>query len=761
MPHLLCALLFLTSSLAAETTAGCDMRLHGQVTALARFGEALEMRVETLQAGDRKDLASLQGRTLKVMPLSIGLGVPHSKHLRWIRQLRVGQTVDLGIRIREGNEAIFYRANRTLQWRVADGEPAYVLSLLPGEAADQEVRFLDRGIVIPERKRPLAFDPGPVRGAAVDESAVKHVLLVEKDRKSGPSVYNSVGAALERAMELLRQGDGVKVKIGPGIWRESLALRGQGLQPPLVIEGAPGGRTIISGAEELPGPWQTLAVAGRTVYRHAWPHDFAPQTPAMNKHNPWTGVSHRTEMLFLDGAMPRPVVLEEYDYDPDHDEAGSPGHGTQSYRRFLGVDALAGPGNGGDNLEFGTFGVVEREENGEGIYVLPPAGVVPGTVAAEAAVRLDGLVIQGKPNLVLRDLVVERFRGRGIGIANCDNVLVERVESRWNNDRGLGHSRFEHATLRQVRLHHNGQHGCSLGGGCRDLVWEDVHTDFNNWRSILGGQPGWYLAGIKWHHLRDAIFRRHTAIGNFTYGTWGDILCGNILIEDGVFLGNHCGIFLETGKGPHEIRRCLISDDRKFAVHLFNQDDVLIKDSIIHSANPQFPALQIFTMWRMHLNSAFQQAWGEEPELVTCLTGPIRLEGSVLLQDGKGLVLRDAPGKVWHRSLQPLADYSLASYSGQDNTFFGADRGHAFTCGTWRGAKDLAGHLATNPGEVDATWADPRFIDPKNGDFRLQEGSPLDGRASELPVQQVDPALLDEMRRMRRWVGKIPERDPG
>ncbi len=59
--------------------------------------------------------------------------------------------------------------------------------------------------------------------------------------------------------------------------------------------------------------------------------------------------------------------------------------------------------------------------------------------------------------------------------------------------------------------------------------------------------------------------------------------------------------------------------------------------------------------------------------------------------------------------------------------------------------------------EADAAVADPGFSDPTNFDFTLTSGSPLQGRASDLPTIRVDPAKIAEAERFLEWHKRAKE----
>jgi hypothetical protein len=109
---------------------------------------------------------------------------------------------------------------------------------------------------------------------------------------------------------------------------------------------------------------------------------------------------------------------------------------------------------------------------------------------------------------------------------------------------------------------------------------------------------------------------------------------------------------------------------------------------------------------------------------------------------------RKQPG--W-RSLQYRGVDNLFWHSGSKTDLF------RFADVNWtRQTKDLAGWQAARP-ETGATVADPRFRDAAHFDFRVLPGSPLAER-TDLPLIQVDPALIAEARAFYTWLDwpKLP-----
>jgi hypothetical protein len=176
----------------------------------------------------------------------------------------------------------------------------------------------------PQVKKDTTSAPSPVEvkkynreditGAQIDESKVKRTLTVDPARADGESILASLTEAFNKAYESLVAGDGVKIIIQPGTYREAIPkldwTKGQAANTLLVVEGTAPGQVVWSGSDLFPpSEWQPL---GGDLYAHSWDHEFGNFTPTWGAK---LAIGHRSEMLFIDGKPLQQVLLEEYDYD--------------------------------------------------------------------------------------------------------------------------------------------------------------------------------------------------------------------------------------------------------------------------------------------------------------------------------------------------------------------------------------------------------------------------------------------------------------
>jgi hypothetical protein len=600
----------------------------------------------------------------------------------------------------------------------------------------------------------------PQPGAVVDERNVQTTLYVmqgnagasDSNDGSPAKPFKTISAAIRQAEKLLAQGQGVRVKIGPGTYRESaghIRTEGAAKSALLVIEGSPDGKTVWSGSEVWPATkWKDL---GNGLYAADWPYDWGNwsyqwETPRV--------LGHRAEMVFAEGQLLRQVLLEEYDYSRTG-ELIDHGNRKQSwnYRAFRQPQ---------EALQPGSFGVAERDENGNKLYVRLPRGKSISDVRIEVATQRQAFRIgntdlsEGKDGLVLRDLTIRGFASRtkdnqmentvAFG-GNTRNVLVERCRFEWNNGSGLPIG-GQFITIRNSAFNYNGFGG--IMGGASHSVLENNSTNFNNWRGTWGGQKGWWMGGVKMHESVNQTVRNHTSIGNLTGGFWYDVQCEHVRI-DGLtsVLNDGDGLFIELSNGPFEIARLLAAGNSGHAFDMSIVGRFSLRDSVLYAnrsgtmklKDKDVPLPLAHFVWYQR-NDEHATLKKFDPSLFrienTVFAGGPQQRGVIVEHNG---LLRDDPR------------YAAYRYEGENNLFFlpGGAGAFAYVDPNWQPLQtDLTSWQARTT-ERNPQLADPQFTNAAQFDFRLRPGSPLAARSKELPLKHIDPKLIAETQRFKTW----------
>lgn len=114
--------------------------------------------------------------------------------------------------------------------------------------------------------------------ARVDESAIQVTLYVDAahgdDANDGTTLLNAtktIGAAMDKARQNVRNGIPTRVFIGNGTYRESFGT-GTDDATLLVIEGEEAGKVIVSGSDVFPASAWTDE--GDGVYSLPWTHNW-------------------------------------------------------------------------------------------------------------------------------------------------------------------------------------------------------------------------------------------------------------------------------------------------------------------------------------------------------------------------------------------------------------------------------------------------------------------------------------------------------
>ena len=403
---------------------------------------------------------------------------------------------------------------------------------------------------------PRVMDEAPVIRAfepwELDESRVQYTLRVGHD--AAQYDFTAIQPALEAATTLGEADEGVRIVIAPGVYRETLDLTDWRRSAPLIIEGAPGQATVVSGSDIF-SDW-TRHPAHPEIWQHDWPYTMGPEA------NPWPGLmpmkpgeSFRREMLFVD---------------------------KQPYRQVFAMDAL----------EPGTYLVDEDQAK---VFLYPQAGSRRGKV--EISVRPEPrfrehsklLRVVNAKNIVLRQLVFEHaatppFNAGAVQFLGGERIWIEDCVFRWNNGVGLAFMSFQHrlasnVVVRRVQANHNGTTG--LGGGFHNGLIEDTETNHNNWRGAERGATGWAPCGFKLSGVDQVLLRRVTAAYNHASGGWFDDHITHVVIEDFRGINNYrSGLSLEAVDGPVLVTGAVLMGNST-GLNAFDSEHIYVQDSFI------------------------------------------------------------------------------------------------------------------------------------------------------------------------------------
>ncbi len=326
---------------------------------------------------------------------------------------------------------------------------------------------------------------------------------------SAATPLRTVSEGVRRALFNRSNGYGTRINLLDGIYREGVTRYSATSGPLIVIQAINQGEAIISGADVF-----TQWSCGGGVCEHAWAYAWGPA------QDPWgRGIGElalRREIVVVNGV---------------------------NFGQVLSRSALTA----------GTFYVDEGQGK---LFLRPAAGsTVQGSIV-EVAVRPHLLRLQALNDLVIKGVRFQHaaspFTRAAVEIVDQNDVLIEDVIVEWNGQYGLWFkgSRF---TVRSSVMNNNGSSGV---GGFRvtDILLEDSHSSYNNWRGVRSGYDGWDV-GNKFFAVHRMVIRRHTSTHNQSRGFWFDIDIEDVLIEDSIFSDNRRdGMFIEKVHGPIVVR---------------------------------------------------------------------------------------------------------------------------------------------------------------------------------------------------------------
>ncbi|MEO1237682.1 MAG: right-handed parallel beta-helix repeat-containing protein, partial [Planctomycetota bacterium] len=574
---------------------------------------------------------------------------------------------------------------------------------------------------------PAEATPNMATGSDVDESAVKHHLRVDGGLEGdGQTTFDTLGAAVARAGSLLQKGEGVKITVAPGTYREGgIEMWAGGWsdaahQAVFVIEGEGKTQPVITGAQDWSGGWE-LVEGTENVYRKPWPHRFGLCEQTWER---WGYLIDprvaRSETVTVNGLIMLPSMLEQFAWiDPDGavplDQTGE----AQNQPGRWQPQGVRDP----KGLLPGTFGVIEAEE---AIYVCPPDGIDLNAAAVEVAVQPFLLNIDGKDNVVLRNLAfihTATFVGghvQGVTIGGS-NVLVEdcRFDEHGGKSFAITGEKRNRITFRRSTFNGNGWKGLSTGYRVDNMVIEDCESSYNNWRGHTGSQHGWDSAGVKAFALDGQvgmIIRGHRSFANLTNGFWLDQSFtprSPITITDSLFVANRYGsqLYLEKLTGLVEVKRNVIWNDAGTRAIDGTSWNVHLADNILYSSSPDQAVIYLHNRGNESEYANYSRDWTIRDNLIVSgdTTSPILLDQCTPEEFAAFLETIQADGNVYH-AVSPSSAFHLPG-----DTTGGL--------GAWRGVTGQ---------DADSVALDPAFGSAERYDWSIGDAAVRE-RLSDLP----------------------------
>jgi len=323
--------------------------------------------------------------------------------------------------------------------------------------------------------------------------------------------FQTIQAAVKKALALGTGGTGAKVIVNPGVYREAVSISNYGWSGgTLTLQAAKSGTAIISGSVVLSG-WGYFS---SSVYTHPWNHFLntcpAPTGWPLN----FDPIALRREMFFVNG-VPMTQVMNRGDLRP------------------------------------GTFFIDDWAAT---VYLSLPSGTNMNTALIEAATRSQLLNISGSKNVVVRGLVFRHasscIQGTSASIYGSSNILVDSSRYVWNNWGGIGIYNSTNVTVQNSTASYNGGIGFQ-GNRDQSVLLNSNHSDYNNWRGAQAALYDWGMGGTKFLQMRNTTVQYHSSFRNQAQGLWFDTDNKNIHINHATLAENVlAALQMERSEGP-------------------------------------------------------------------------------------------------------------------------------------------------------------------------------------------------------------------
>ena len=432
------------------------------------------------------------------------------------------------------------RISRFITAMLMLGLPVSTASLLASSSADSAPSAVDHAAEPPPPIEEAAEQTAPAPGLPTRPTVIVYVNPGGADTNAGTQVapVRTIQRAIELANRANQTGSDAVVSVGAGLYREAVTINALNTTRTLTIEGT-GAGTVLTGADDWSSGW-TLQLDGS--YVHDWPYRWGMKAipSGWDSYWNWDGngvkrdVLRRSEMVYVDG---RPL------------------------RGVLSADRLAEPG---------TFYV---DETASRLQLRLPEDVRVWGAMIEVGVRRTPLRVNGRNNVVLRDLTIARNQGAlqdaAVQLANARNVTLERIRVQWAAATGLASASITGFSITDSVFADNGIYGHS-DHRSRDVLVQETEVSRNNWRGWPAELKGFDTV-YKWSETRDVTIRRARILDNLGHGIWFDGDNQRVTVEDSFVARNGRdrigrGIFLEINGGPITIRGNRICDNAEGGV---------------------------------------------------------------------------------------------------------------------------------------------------------------------------------------------------
>jgi|GEM_PF-5208721 len=415
-------------------------------------------------------------------------------------------------------------------------------------------------------------DPSKITETVIDESKVSETYYVDANHKnksdsnSGTEKepFATIGQAVRAATQNRKDGKGTKVKIKPGIYRETVRLATVMANPeaPIIFEGTDRDEVFLRGSIILAGAW----VKEGDYYTHDWTMAWSASRDIYADEFDLSipEIVRRKEVIYVNGVRKTQVMTKE-------------------------------------ELAPGKLFVDNGEKKA---YFMPSDDSEIMADSVEVSIHESVFSFYETGDILIRNMTIDQANpyhtGSAMSFYKTQNIVMQDCDIKDNNWMGLGIFETKNITIDRIRINSNGGGGINASGNDNVLI-RDCETSYNNWRGLLGGFCDWDTGGVKFLFTYDIQILRHKAIDNNASGIWFDSECRNVIVDQCVVTGSEspgddisAGFYIEGNIGPILITDC-VSRDNKRGFNLSSSNDVMIRNTQI--ANNRLSQIYIFGNW--------------------------------------------------------------------------------------------------------------------------------------------------------------------